>query len=366
MNWHSDVLLGADTIEDCSVPVDWDDVALNIGAEVIRSLRKEIYDQLRYTCSGGIAGNKVLAKLAAGRHKPNGQTVLRNSSIPFFLSSYKITKLRGLGGKLGQQVSTVFGTERLSDLLLVSLSVMQSKLGSESGQWVFRIIRGVDHSVVTPRTQIQSIMSQKTFTPRLNGPEQAERWLRIFAADIMGRLEDQEGRRPRTLTVNHNIKGRFGPTRSKQVAIPRGASLDLDCLVVLMKNVIQKISDEEPSWPCLALSVGVSNFEDTETASRSIMSFYKPVQGHAAAFEPIRPERMLEDEEVLDPPDSFEYEEESTPSTPEHQMGGASSPKPASDDEGMYPCPDCTKLVPARDVLEHLDWHVAKAFQNQP
>ena len=53
--------------------VDWDDVVMYIAAEVIREIRGEVEEKLKYTCSAGIAPNKMLAKLAAGWKKPNQQ-----------------------------------------------------------------------------------------------------------------------------------------------------------------------------------------------------------------------------------------------------------------------------------------------------
>jgi DNA polymerase eta len=54
-------------------PGDWDDVIMSIAAEMIRDIRGEVEEKLGYTCSAGIARNKMLAKLAAGWKKPNQQ-----------------------------------------------------------------------------------------------------------------------------------------------------------------------------------------------------------------------------------------------------------------------------------------------------
>jgi DNA polymerase eta len=54
-------------------PPDWDDIVMALAAETIREIRKEVEEKLGYTCSAGIARNKMLAKLAAGWKKPNQQ-----------------------------------------------------------------------------------------------------------------------------------------------------------------------------------------------------------------------------------------------------------------------------------------------------
>jgi len=56
-------------------PPDWDDVVMSLAAETIHEIRKEVEEKLGYTCSAGIATNKMLAKLAAGWKKPNQQVL---------------------------------------------------------------------------------------------------------------------------------------------------------------------------------------------------------------------------------------------------------------------------------------------------
>ena len=63
--------------------VDWDDVIMYLAAEMIRDIRREVEEKLSYTCSAGIARNKMLAKLAAGWKKPNQQVSILTSQINF-------------------------------------------------------------------------------------------------------------------------------------------------------------------------------------------------------------------------------------------------------------------------------------------
>lgn len=52
--------------------------------------------------------------------------------------------IRNLGGKLGEQVKEAYGAETIGDLLEVTLPELQSKLGDDSGTWLWEIIRGMD------------------------------------------------------------------------------------------------------------------------------------------------------------------------------------------------------------------------------
>ena len=147
---------------------DWDDVAILIGSEIVRKVRAAIRDNLKYTCSAGIAQNKMLAKLGSAHKKPNQQTIIRNRAIQQFLSDFKFTKIRkdvprsafyrvhvltesiigGLGGKLGDSMIEAFNTDTVSDLLPVPIEQLKQKLGDDTGTWVHLIIRGKDLSEV--------------------------------------------------------------------------------------------------------------------------------------------------------------------------------------------------------------------------
>lgn len=73
---------------------DWDDVAILIGSEIVRNVRAAVRSNLKYTCSAGIAQNKMLAKLGSAHKKPNAQTIIRNRAVQQFLSDFKFTKIR--------------------------------------------------------------------------------------------------------------------------------------------------------------------------------------------------------------------------------------------------------------------------------
>jgi DNA polymerase eta len=65
-------------------PTDWDDVVMYLAAEMIQKTRREVEEKLGYTCSAGLARNKMLAKLAAGWKKPNQQVPLPPTDLNLF------------------------------------------------------------------------------------------------------------------------------------------------------------------------------------------------------------------------------------------------------------------------------------------
>ncbi|KAL4788644.1 hypothetical protein BJX76DRAFT_344768 [Aspergillus varians] len=391
--------------EDCLVDLDeneteidnpdWDDIAMLIGAEIIQSVRMAVWNTLSYTCSAGIAKNKMMAKLGSAANKPNKQTIVRNRAIQNFLGGFKFTKIRMLGGKLGDQVTAMFGTDQVSDLLGVSLEQFRAKLADDTAAWIYGIIRGEDRSEVNPRTQIKSMLSAKSFRPSINSLDQADKWLRIFAADIYGRLVEEgvieHKRRPKTVALHHR---QGSQVKSRQLSIPGSATIDEDLLFDLGKTLLGQVTADGNVWPCANLSLSVAGFEDGVSKNQAIDNFL--LRGDQA--------KNLVSSSRIHTIDELPTEQQPTEKRrkfednglrrffdkPAETNGRSHSPKPGQsadmfeinvddaqlfdaspdDQSGQVPstgfnCPKCSKVIQIDEEEEHNDWHFAKDLETQ-
>ncbi|KAL3473921.1 hypothetical protein BJX99DRAFT_188877 [Aspergillus californicus] len=394
LEWEADdCLIDLDENETEVDDPDWDDIAMLVGAEITRAVRTAIWDTLSYTCSAGIAKNKMMAKLGSAMNKPNKQTIVRNRAIQNFLSGFKFTKIRMLGGKLGDQVSATFGTEQVSDLLKVSLEQFRASLNDDTAAWLYGIIRGEDRSEVNPRTQIKSMLSAKSFRPSINNLDQADKWLRIFAADIYGRLVEEgvleHKRRPKTAALHHRLGAQV---RSRQLPIPGSATIDENLLFEVAKTLLRQVAAEGSAWPCANLSLSVGGFEDGVSKNKAIESFLlrgdkaKGVEAssrtHATHDSTIRP---LEKRRKLDgnglgrffnrPPqgESNAHSEQDNPiDMPEANANDIHPSENISPDVepkqvafGTFSCSQCEMTLPIDEEEEHNDWHFAKDIEAQ-
>lgn len=419
LEWNpDDSLVDLDENETETDDPDWDDFAMLIGSEIIRSVRAAVWDQLHYTCSAGIARNKMMAKLGSGRNKPNKQTVVRNRAVQNFLGGFKFTKIRMLGGKLGDQVTAHFGTEQVSDLLNVSLEQFRAKLDDDTASWLYGIIRGEDRSEVNPRTQMKSMLSAKSFRPSINSTEQAEKWLHIFAADIYNRLvEDgllENRRRPKTVAIHHRQVGQF---RSRQLPIPGAKPVNETTIFELGRTLFRQVNGDGRAWPCSNLSLSVGGFEDGVTNNRAIDSFWVRGQRvmtnetYAAKDHELLSEISGEPQLVLPLPTAKRRKIDGdgirrfftnkapvtdspiSPSDDPQQCAGYAGPEPANASEpmakeeddnlsnlhedlfdpsgeaapppGVYICSQCKQLILEDERIEHEDWHFAKELERQ-
>ena len=420
LDWTTDALVDLDISETEDDDPDWDDVAMQIGSEIVRSVRVAIKERLRYTCSAGVARNKMIAKLGSAYKKPNQQTIVRNRAIQHFLGGIKFTKIRNLGGKLGDEVAAVYSTDQVKDLLGISIEQFKSKIGDGTGTWLYHVIRGEETSEVNSRTQIKSMLSAKSFRPTINTREQAERWLRIFAADIYSRLVEEgileHKRRPKTINLHHRQGAQM---RSRQAPLPSGQSIDETVLSKIAKNLLAQIIVDGRAWPCSNLRLSVGGFEEGPTDNQGIggflirgeeakaMTSYKAAGAEATSYGDAQPNKrqktvngamrqFLERKEIShdtgDEASTSDYQpaftsvgspgqDDTDAGTPESTSSIFNSDEVAKptvflrDSIGVAPakqslidlffCNRCSESFPVEEENEHRDWHFARDLQAQ-
>lgn len=402
LDWKADALVDLDEDQEALDP-DWDDVAMLVGSEIVRDVRAAVRSKLGYTCSAGIARNKLLSKLGSGFKKPNCQTVIRNRAVDVFLRDFKFTKMRNLGGKLGDQVVDAFSTDSVKELLEVPLDGLKKKLGDETAIWLHNTIRGIDYGEVNPRTQIKSMLSAKSFRPAIHKPEQGTKWLLIFVGDIFTRLVEEgvleNKRRPRTI---HLSARHASQTRSKQIPIPQGRPIDQAMLMTLANDLFAQILAEGSIWPCNNLSLSVGGFEEGVKNNMGIGAFL--LKGDEAVSSrtqlqdtrpasPERPSKKTKTEggniqrffSSKQPADSNISTTSTTTSSgggnpslrdslPLHSISAASpragSPAPPVTEpvaaEKPFACHRCGESFDDPESLQsHADWHMAKDLQDE-
>ncbi|GIZ45212.1 hypothetical protein CKM354_000839200 [Cercospora kikuchii] len=417
LDWKADALVDLDEKHTEEDDPDWDDIVMLVASEIVRDVRAAVFKELKYTMSAGVSRNKMLAKLGSGHKKPNSQTVIRNRAVQHFLSGYKFTKIRNLGGKLGDQVVAAFNTDTVAELLPVPIEQLKKQLGDDTGSWLYDVLRGEDNSEVNPRTQIKSMLSAKSFRPSINSFEVACKWLRIFVADIFGRLVEEgvleNKRRPKTISIHHR-QGQ--QTRSKSGPIPMGKTISEEILFDLAKNLLAQVIVDGRAWPCANLSVQVGGFEDGVTGNMGINGFLvRGEEARAMQAATLHREESLEkgpskkkrrikvggtptvfahkynswgsdveddDEERITPSQGthINIKEEDLRDIPTSAQAddsiplwarGHDSPAPAAldeeeqDSDDLYTCDRCNKRISTAGRTEHEDFHFAQDLQRQ-
>ena len=137
------------------------DYLLLCGAYLIQQLRKDLFEETGYTSSAGIAHSKILSKVASAMHKPNKMTVIPSSVVKTLMKSMPLNRLRGFGGKLGEELREHFQIETAGDLLAVGEQRLLTKYPDTSHtqnvSWMLAMARGEVYEPVKPVVASQII-----------------------------------------------------------------------------------------------------------------------------------------------------------------------------------------------------------------
>ncbi len=201
------------------------------GAVILSEMRAAVTAELGYTCSGGLAPSKLLAKLGSGMHKPNQQTLIVQEMVPLLLGPLPVARLKGLGGDFGKKVMEDLQCTTIGEVVQTPLAQLQSLYGADTADWLFKLVRGVDEDQVEDRRLAKSVSCGKTFYGHnnLRSLEQVLTWLKQLAGELTERLRGDASmneRIPQLLTVSFQAVGLGGTHQNVSRSCPLRMSIE--------------------------------------------------------------------------------------------------------------------------------------------
>lgn len=136
------------SIDEAFVDLTGSERALGAPLQVARNLQQRILRELRLPCSIGLAGNKLVAKVACGRAKPAGLLQVPPGQEASFLAPLPITALPGVGPHTAARLAELRLTT-CAELAAAPAGLLERVLGPHA-LVLQRRARGEDPSPVTP------------------------------------------------------------------------------------------------------------------------------------------------------------------------------------------------------------------------
>lgn len=129
--------------------------------EICKKIKKEVREKEKLTASVGVGPNKLIAKIASDREKPNGLVVVTEEEIETFLEPLSIRVIPGIGPKT-EALLAERGIGTVKNLKKISQKELEEMLG-KWGLSLYEKARGRDHSPVEENHEVKSIGEQETF-----------------------------------------------------------------------------------------------------------------------------------------------------------------------------------------------------------
>ncbi len=180
-------------------PLSIDEAALDLAgtqalhgaapAAVLARFALAVEKQVGVTVSIGLARNRLMAKIAAGRDKPRGFCVI-GEEAPRLLAPEPVRLLPGIGPALAKKLEGM-GITRLGHLQALDEGTARRRLGDEGPALVQRAL-GQDSRLVRPERETKSISAETTFNSDLTERAALERDLWRLAEKLANRLRGSD------------------------------------------------------------------------------------------------------------------------------------------------------------------------------
>uniref|UniRef100_A0A1A9WSK9 DNA polymerase eta n=1 Tax=Glossina brevipalpis TaxID=37001 RepID=A0A1A9WSK9_9MUSC len=260
-------------------------IRLLIGSSIANEIRAAVKSETDYECSAGIAHNKILAKLACAINKPNKQTILPLAKIPELFKTLPVGKIKGLGGKFGEEVCERLQISFIGQLINFTEAELQQTFDEKTGSWLYNICRGIDLEAVTPRFYSKSIGCCKKFPGRnsIAGLKTLQHWFQELANEIIDRLEKdviENNRRAKQMVVSY-----VQEFDGEDISSSRSAPLLCYTVEGLTKNAFEIIKSNTKQFfrpgsesvlnnPIKFLGISVGKFETISNGQNKLQDMF--------------------------------------------------------------------------------------------
>ena len=228
-------------------------------AEMGAAIKKAVRDEVRLTCSVGIAPVRFLAKIASDIQKPDGMTIITPDQVMRFIDRLPVEKVPGVGPKALKRLNTM-GINTLGQVRLHRPESLERHMG-KFGSRLIALARGRDDTPVNPASQAKSFSSEATLDRDLNDRDELRQQLLHHAEDV-GRQLRRHGAKARTVTLKIKYHDFRQITRSATLTEPFQSS------DILFNQACRLLKDELLEQRIRLVGVGASNLVISRTPSQ--------------------------------------------------------------------------------------------------
>jgi nucleotidyltransferase/DNA polymerase involved in DNA repair len=175
--------------------------AIGTGEEIGRKLKAAIREQTQLTASVGVAGSKLVAKIASDMRKPDGLVAVPPGQEAAFLAPLPVRRLWGVGPRMEETLARL-GVVTVGDLAALDPARLERRLGTH-GHDLQTLARGEDdRPVVSEGAEAKSLGQEHTYGQDTSDPGRLRATLLQIADGVAGRLR-AHGLRARTVTLKY-------------------------------------------------------------------------------------------------------------------------------------------------------------------
>ncbi|CAK9819394.1 DNA repair protein Rev1 [Anthophora quadrimaculata] len=246
-------------------------------------IRKEIKDKTGCPVSTGFGSNKLLARLATRKAKPNGQFYIQQEHINDCINTFNVEDLPGVGWTTAHKLNNM-NVRTCAELQAISLAALLKEFGKKMGEMLYNMCRGKDNSKLNLEHVRKSVSADVNYGIRFQSNEDAIDFLKKLSREICNRL-NKANAKGRCITLKLLVRAKEAPketekfmghglcdyiTKSKNFISPIN---DVDIItkeVITLWNQMQKVPED-----ARGIGIQITRLEILKNKSRgtTLMSF---------------------------------------------------------------------------------------------
>jgi DNA polymerase IV (DinB-like DNA polymerase) len=182
----------ADRIEQASIDEAYLelDESIEEAVEAAEEMQEEVAETFDLTCSIGVAPNKLVAKIASDREKPEGLTVVREDEVEEFMQSLELGDIHGIGDRTVEKLKDL-GISSVGELAEAEDSLLIREFGENLGVKLKKKAQGRDDSKVEDQDQKQ-ITRITTLGENSGRASYIEKYFPDLADEIMEKAREKD------------------------------------------------------------------------------------------------------------------------------------------------------------------------------
>lgn len=250
------------------------------------SLRRDIQERTGCPSSVGIGSNKLQARLATMKAKPNGQFYLQPVEVLNFMSEVDVHDLPGVGRSLGYKLKSLNARTCL-DLQNIPLAKLKKEFGDKTGETLYKHCRGIDERLVKSDHLRKSVSAEVNYGIRFQKEEEATEFFKRLSAEVSTRLKEVN-MRGRNITLKIMIRAKDAPAEAAKflghgacdyVARSQKMSHATDDPDLIAKHVMSLYSQlSVPASELRGIGIQITKLENCKPVVGGIKNFLRPKQ----------------------------------------------------------------------------------------
>ena len=225
--------------------------------ELGRRIKQEIAARTGLTASVGVAGNKLLAKLASDYDKPDGLVWVPPERVRSFLDPLPVRRLPGIGARGGARLNDA-GILTVRQLRQTAPDLLVQLFGRHGLELAERA-RGIDDRPVSPGRSRRSISQESTLARDVHELDSLRPIVEQQAAQVAASLAAR-ALFARTVTLKLRSTGFSTITRSQALD---GYTRSAERIAVQAWDLLRQWSDWRSGFSIRLIGVGVSGLSSS-------------------------------------------------------------------------------------------------------